>query len=118
MKYFTPPQTISQSLPPLLGTIYLKAIENINHSPKKQELLKRKYIKTLVYKGYTLDSISNALNQLHDLGLMFFNKVTQAWDLIIGLLVCHNEPDYDNYIKFKQDWPNFIPLHEWRKQQE
>jgi hypothetical protein len=101
-KYIINPSTC-QALPPLLWSIYTEAVKNLNIKAKKQEPLTRKYIKTLVYQGYTLDSISNALNALADLGLLVFNKVTQAWDIIIALLVCHQEGDYDHYIKYKHE---------------
>ena len=100
-KYITNPSTC-QALPPLLWSIYTEVVKNLNIKAKKQEPLTRKYIKTLVYQGYTLDSISNALNALADLGLLVFNKVTQAWDIMIALLVCQNEANYDYYIKYKQ----------------
>lgn len=87
MKQYTRLQITSQ-LAPLPSSIYSQAIRNINKKRSEQSLLTRKQIKTLVYQGYTPDSISNALNQLHDIGLMFFDKVSRSWLLVLKMLRC------------------------------
>ena len=98
MKNYTRSRITSQGLPPIQETIYTKAIENINKKRKEQVLLTRKQIKSLIYKGYTEDSVSNALNKLADLKLMFFDRITRSW-----LLVLKNLKSIDIQ-GFYQDW--------------
>lgn len=83
MKKYTRSRITSQALPPIQEAIYTKALENINKKRKEQVLLTRKQIKTLIYKGYTEDSISNALNALSDLALMFYDRITRSWLLVL-----------------------------------
>lgn len=114
MKKYNTSHKYLHQLNPLGKQLYYKFLANVNKSKQRQQLLTRQELKNTLH--YALSSISDSLQLLRNKGIIFFNKITRSWMLI---LQNHDSIDiYDNYIKFKWDWPNFIPLDEWIKQQE
>ena len=61
---------------------------------------------------YTLGTVSNGLQRLKKLGLIYFNKVLRCW--FLRVIKQRTMDLVDNLIKFKWDWPSFRSVVKYR----
>lgn len=106
MKYYTTKLEKTASLNPTQKQIYFLLVSNLNQSQKKFKPITRCLIKKNIDRALT--TIADALQILRYKGLVYYDKIDRCWRVIISK--CQGFDNYDNHVKFKWDWPNFISL--------
>ena len=89
----------SQALSPAQRQIYHKLLANQNKIKSKRRFLDRKTLKNTIH--YALSTLSDGLQALRRLGLVFYCKATKTWRIVMQK--CQSIDVYDYYIKFKRD---------------